>query len=784
MKDLTKTIFRIVIALLVTVLTTNAVALSSQMDSIWTDSIRAPRIVRTMKPMNAVALSSQKDSIRTDSIRAPRIVLNMKPLKAPMRFVGDTLSYKFPGLIVAVATRSRTDEYQVPAAISSVQEHDYKYSRRYGLDDALSAVPGALVQSRSGNQDVRISIRGFGSRGAGERSNAATTRGIRFLLNGLPITEPDGRTSLDLVDMSAITSIEVVRSNTSALWGNAAGGVVSMSTLPVQPGTSMEAGTTFGSFGFNKSSLLYRSYEYATKAYAITSNTNFDGWRDHSQSTLFQSMAGIESLIGSGTLLTVHAAAASNLFRIPGPLTQEQFDLNPKQAQADSTVYSPTYTARDERRFNRIGRISASLEQTMAEGKILSLSLFAEPKYLQRSERNTFRDFTRYHVGGSATYTHDANITSDIQSNLLVGLDNTMQDGAILFYSLDPATSSRGSTLRENKKEGANALGLFAQEMLTINEKFIVLAGLRSDNITYSYASYINPTLNESRTFSQLSPKLGFTYKMAFNMSAYGNLAYGVEIPAGNEIDPPAVLGEDTLRPINSLLEPIRSRTIEAGFKYTGYVLSELVSVLSVNLAAYSITTENDLIPYRGGRFYTSAGQTRRNGLEAGGSIYLTNGFRATVSASVSSNTLNAYRFDSVYVNTALAGRSLDLSGNTMPGVPSWFTTLRLTYEPPALRRLRIESEIRSVGSMFANDVNTVSSPSYTVVDASAGYQFDLFANVSMRVFARMNNLLNEKFIGNVWLNPDMSLVSKSPVYIDPGLPRNWTTGVNITYSL
>ncbi|MFM8438074.1 MAG: TonB-dependent receptor plug domain-containing protein, partial [Candidatus Kapaibacterium sp.] len=154
----------------------------------------------------------------------------MNPSDKRLRFVGDTVSFKLPGIVTVVAMREETDRARVPAAVSIVRESDYASTRRYGLDEALSAVPGALVQSRSGNQDVRVTIRGFGARGAGERSNAATTRGIRFLLNGLPLTEPDGRTSLDLVDMAAIGSMEVMRSNTTALWGNAAGGVINMST--------------------------------------------------------------------------------------------------------------------------------------------------------------------------------------------------------------------------------------------------------------------------------------------------------------------------------------------------------------------------------------------------------------------------------------------------------------------------------------------------------------------------------------------------------------------------
>lgn len=696
----------------------------------------------------------------------------------------DTVSYSLPGSVTVTAARYGADRMSVPAAITLVPAVVFETARGYGLDDALSVVPGALVQSRSGNQDVRISIRGFGARGAGERSNAATTRGIRFLLNGLPLTEPDGRTSLDLVDPWAITSMEIVRSNTSALWGNASGGIVSLSTLPTATGAVLKGSIAAGSFDFIKSSLQYSYFRGNTKAYAITSNTTFGGWREHSGSALFQSMAGVQTRIADATLLGVHVAAASNFFRIPGPLTQTQFDVNAQQAQNDSSIYNPTYVARDERRFNRLGRIGLSLDQFMDHGHSVSFTLFAEPKFLQRSERNTFRDFTRYHVGGSASYSYDAAITSAVHSKLLLGLDNTYQDGAILFYSLDPLTKSRGNTLRDNRSESAHSLGFFAQEILTLNQNLHILAGLRSDNITYSYANFINPKLNESRTFSQLSPKIGVNYMLGSEWSVYGNLAYGIEIPAGNETDPPSAFGEDTLRPINSLLEPIRSRTIEAGTKIALSSGSSVVRSASVDLAVYLVTTENDLIPYRGGRFYMSAGSTRRAGMELGGSVALQEGVSAMISASVSSNTLTNYTFDSSFVNASLAGRLLDLSGNIMPGVPSLFATVRLAYEPTYIRGVKVEWETRYVGMVYANDVNTTSAPAYSTTDIWASYTFSVSTGFSIRAFARLNNLLDARYVAGVWLNPDLTITTKQPVFIDPGLPRNWLTGVNLEYRL
>lgn len=135
--------------------------------------------------------------------------------------------------------------------------------RGSSLDEVLHAVPGVFAQSRYGTSDVRLVIRGFGARGAGDRSNAGTSRGIRVLLDGIPETEPDGRTSFDLIDLAAAQKVEVVRSNASALYGNAAGGVLDITTVGYADRPFARASQMAGSFG-----LLRTVLEAGTKALA------------------------------------------------------------------------------------------------------------------------------------------------------------------------------------------------------------------------------------------------------------------------------------------------------------------------------------------------------------------------------------------------------------------------------------------------------------------------------------------------------------------------------------
>ena len=81
-----------------------------------------------------------------------------------------------PGVTIT-ATRAPSSILSTPLAITKVTSSTLRAVNGYGLEDALAFVPGVIAQSRYGTSDVRLIIRGFGARGAGDRSNSGTSRG-------------------------------------------------------------------------------------------------------------------------------------------------------------------------------------------------------------------------------------------------------------------------------------------------------------------------------------------------------------------------------------------------------------------------------------------------------------------------------------------------------------------------------------------------------------------------------------------------------------------------------
>ncbi|MBC8124387.1 MAG: TonB-dependent receptor [Candidatus Kapabacteria bacterium] len=693
----------------------------------------------------------------------------------------DTTTYVMPEVVVT-AVRAEENILEIPLAITIVPAMVLQTQRGFGIDGLLSLVPGVIGQSRSGGIDSRVQIRGFGARGAGQRSNAGTSRGIRFYTDGIPETEPDGRTSFDLINTVHASRVEVIRSNASTLWGNAAGGVVSVSTIPASRAAFADASVSLGSFGFLRQSLLANTPMGDGQAYVSVTNTALDGWRQHSRGFQTLGTVGLITKPAEHTSVNVFVTGATNQYEIPGPLTVEQWRADPQQAQTDTTIYKPSFDQRDEHRNNRLVRIGTTVDHSFSIESGLSATAFVQSKKLQRSERNTWRDFNRFHIGGNAIYRNTQILNAEMQNRVLVGGDVQYQDGAVLFYNLNSTTKGRGTTLRQNKREAALNVGAFVQDEF-MSGPLSITAGLRYDAITYNNQDYINPLADTSATYSRLIPKLGLTYRLAPLANFYANLGGGIEVPAGNETDPPAVIGVTTPnKSINPLLKPIVSTTYEVGVKGITNMDDGFLRSLQYDAAAFYIDIENDIAPYNSGAFFTTIGKSRRMGFEFGGVAVSEMGLTLAASLTVMSTEYVDYVIDSGYIDTSLVGRSSNYAGNEQSGIPPFNATIRLRYDVPFISGLYAEIESRTTSSYFADDANTITVDGWSTLSATAGVRVQLLTlQLALDVLARVDNLTDVSYMGSAWINPDIT--QGGTPFIESGLPRNVMLTVGLHYT-
>lgn len=174
--------------------------------------------------------------------------------------------------MIVSATPQTVSELDTPAAVSVIEGDDMRLATpRVNLSESLTSVPGLQVQNRQNYaQDLQISIRGFGSR------SAFGVRGIRLYVDGIPATMPDGQGQISNIDINSIQNVEVLRGPFSALYGNASGGVINVTTETGQQPPTIEASSYYGSYG---------SWRYGLKATGAVGDGTQPGDVDYTVST-------------------------------------------------------------------------------------------------------------------------------------------------------------------------------------------------------------------------------------------------------------------------------------------------------------------------------------------------------------------------------------------------------------------------------------------------------------------------------------------------------------------
>jgi len=643
----------------------------------------------------------------------------------------------------------------VPMALSVRGRETFSDDRAMGVDAALSIIPGVMVSSRAGAGDVRLTIRGFGARGSGDRSNAATVRGVKVLLDGIPETEPDGRTTFDLIDISSVERVEVFRTNASTLFGNASGGVINFSTVRSFEQPFISGGTLAGEFGLRRLSVEMGTRLSSSSLQASFSKTELDGWRSNSASSQQQATVSLNALLGESTNLRVFTSGATNAFSIPGALTQAQFDADPSQA-------NPAYLARRERRRNLSGRIAFDLTTPLAEGRSLNIVGFVTPKVLQRSERGTFRDFNRYHVGAGSVYRWTPS-NRGLLNSLLFGIDGAYQDGSILFYNL--VGGERGDSLRTNKREGAATWGAFAKAEVAVVDRILLTGGLRFDHQQYiaeDYAAGVKKTVvREELNLDHFTPSVALLYRPAERVSLYAAMSGGLESPAFNEVDPPPGVVNPLL---NQVLKPMTSTTYEFGIK--GWLEPGVAALeqLVYSASAFTIHINDEIVPYNGGAYFFSAGVSNRSGLEASLDARFSFGCTWQSALTLLKGTYETYTND--------LG---NFSGNAAPGIPDMTWNNKFRWE--SQWGFSASFTVHTTSSYVADDANIFFVPSATVLSAAVCYQLKLGSSV-LDITTGVQNLTDTKYAASAFINPS------GGAFLEPGLPRNVYGGIQFRIDL
>ena len=161
---------------------------------------------------------------------------------ACVALAGAARAQESPVALPAIVVSGEREVLATPASVDRIDVDAVPARPRVSVSEVLRRVPGVAARDRQNlAQDVQLSVRGFGAR------STFGVRGVRILADGIPASMPDGQGQVSHIPLEPLARVEVLRGPFSALYGNAAGGVIAFtSTDPpahAGGGVRMEAGS-------------------------------------------------------------------------------------------------------------------------------------------------------------------------------------------------------------------------------------------------------------------------------------------------------------------------------------------------------------------------------------------------------------------------------------------------------------------------------------------------------------------------------------------------------------
>ncbi|MDY8137627.1 TonB-dependent receptor domain-containing protein [Aquimarina sp. 2201CG5-10] len=643
-------------------------------------------------------------------------------------------------------------------AISIVSTEDIQRGNPIELHPILNRVPGVFMQNATLNTN-RITIRGIGAR------NLFGTANIRAYYGDIPLTDGNGESSIEDLELGALSGIEIHKGPSSSSYGVGLGGTI---LLKPDFSTSTESkamlSSTFGSYGLRRILAKATVGSKKSKLNILYSNNHSDGYRDNNEYdrntitlTSTHNLGDQDNITFLGSYINLKAG-------IPSSLDQEDYDNTPRQA---------AFTWGRSQAFEDVDYAILGLTWKHQYNSSLShnTSIFGsfrdnhEPRPFNILKENSSNYGIRSRVLGSHNLKLgkiDWNLGGEFFYDNYSG--RTFEN---LYEDFPIGTGSVQGNQLSDLEEKRYYYNLFAETNYELSKKLRFNLGLHLNqtffNIDDQFLLDGEDSSGEFDFTPILSPKIGVNYQVNANFTLFGNIAHGFSTPTTSEtLLPDGIFNPD--------IKPEKGWNYEIGTRYKLFN-NKLYGSLSI----YTLRVDDLLVSRRTADdnfFAINAGKTSHNGIETtlNYDILQLDNLLLTFFANAS---INDYTFNE------FIDLDNDFSDNDLTGVPS--EVINLGIDLITEKGFYGNLNFQSVGSIPVNDANTVFSDSYTLLHGKLGYKNTLGNRLEYNLFFGANNILDTKYVSQLQINA-RGFGGNAPRYFYPGLPFNIYSGININY--
>lgn len=621
--------------------------------------------------------------------------------------------------------------------ISQIGAKEIESTNGFSMHDALNLIPGVQMDSRGHNGSRRLNLRGTVAR------SPFGVRNIRLKLNGFSLTSSDGSSALELLEPSEISLINLYKGPSGSYEMTGTGGVFASNLLPVYS-RKLRGEITYGEFEFfrAKAGVNFGKNKLRSRVSLVHSfNQSYRSQEanNKTQITLETRYRPESNRLSYDALFILY----DGYWELPGHLTLEDAEENPRQADPDSEdlnahvkrrrAYFGVHQSYTRSRFSNDTRIFGQISdkynpygthpvffQGIKDENSFDLGLRSEFAYVAQGNdwnpKLRLKAGTQWQVFG--TNIDEYNNISGEKGTLKYANETDILEG-LIFLSADynpfdklKAAAQIGYNVYNLKNSGSN----FEETALDFN----------------------------SGTQVAILPRLGVNYQYSAQGQASISYSQGIGYPSIFEwVDVDSGIFSPDLKP-----------ELSSNFEFVaGQKFYESKSEIDIKLTAYKGTVQNTIVENANSNeaiFYTNQGESIQQGIEFQG------GYTRLRDANnqwgiFSTLALQDYRFKNDTTDDKLRVPGIpELKGvlGVNYGLKNWTGNVTGTYISPIAT---------SVGPEFEENTD------YFLVNAKIGRKFNSRFQWNYVLEVGVNNILNEFYTSFYRLNASGRVYNPMP---------------------
>lgn len=648
---------------------------------------------------------------------------------------------------------------ETAGAVALITAKDISRGSALSLQSALNAIPGVQMD-QSTLSEARISIRGNGVRAA------YGIRSVKIYLNEIPVTEADGTTRIEALDVNSIGRAEVIKGPASSIYGAGTAGVINfqLQRAPYQE-QSMEVMGLAGSYGLHRLAATYRNGGDKLNSYVSYGWQEYEGYRKHSKDMRRFLTGNFQLFPSNKRIITLLLNRTTQHSQIPGSLTAGQVAADPLQANA-------TNLDKQAGRYQTWTRVGIGQQYHFSDQLSNSSSVFTYFYDLDHPLPFAYiRNFYQSY-GGRTRFAYDPGFAflptrftlgAEFNEGLTKGnqyINNQGKEGAI-----------QTNTDYQNRQ-----YSLFYQSETALGPKTSLTLGLSYNSVRYELRDYLKENQSGIKNFDpQATPRIALSHTFGEALSLHASVSSGFSPPSSSEI-------KNVDGTINPVLQAEKALNYELNAK--GNLLQ---SRLGYDLALFKMDMKGELIAQsvqQGITVYNNAGKTSHKGVELALSYQLLkadDAFEVVSLRPFAAITYADFKFKDYKTLNAQGVVTATYDRNQLTGIAPWVVNAGIDMET--------KTGIYFYGNYFysdrlpLNDANSAYNPAYQVLNAKIGYKKQLVKFLEVNVYAGLDNIGNKSYSSIVSLNA-VGYGGAQPAYFNPSPKRNAYGGLHLKYLL